>query len=54
MVGNPVFEGRPDGLQADIDAFTTDPSLEAIFSLLGDARVSKEGVLTTYTRLRRC
>jgi hypothetical protein len=51
MVWNPVFEGRPDSLQTNIDAFTTDPGLKGIFLLLGNAQEARKGAVTTYTRL---
>lgn len=50
MIWNPVFEGRPNCLQTDIDAFTTDPGLEGIFLPLESAQWNEETAVT-YTRL---
>ena len=52
MVRDTVFERRPDGLQAHIDAFTTYPGLKAIFLLLGKiGEFDEGGIVAAYTRL---
>lgn len=51
MIRNPVFEGRPNCLQTDIDAFTTDPGLKGIFLSLESTQEWNEETAVTYTRL---